>query len=276
MVITGQIQGTFCSQGHKKSANKINFIFKPFLSGKIETVDKARVPKLKKDLLLLEKILKTVDNEMETVQLPKKRQVTHSEKRQEEEQSSGISTLPRQLCPDSIDRLACFESYMVLWLHMVGDTQGKRTYIGKRSGIASGFGNNPSDFGFDDVSHGKTNENIYDILYGKELKAAAALDDDGGKQYEEDGIRHLPNEDRVRQMCSFTKNKNLCSRVKIMNIVSTGLRARATPLLEKKRGLCEGVTDNISCFNRYLGVFANMHSDKEGAHQFVGRRSSNS
>ena len=233
---------------------------------------------------MLDKILDIVDkNEAakENVNVPTKRQFPDPE---EVETMKRYRSLQWQLCPDSVDRLECFESYMVLWLHLVGDRQGKRTYVGKR---ASEFGKQQQqqhvaglmDDSYEDTN-GKANVRLSDILYGKVPNLVrGTLADDSRMQAEDDQVRNLLNEGQIRHMCSNSKNKDLCFRVelaKAMNILFSSLKGPAAkPVLEvklQKRGLCDGVTDTVSCFDHYLGVFANMHPSSGGANQFVGRR----
>ena len=231
---------------------------------------------------MLEKVLDTVDKN-EAANLRTKRQFADLEPLQGDdvETMKRYPNLQWQLCPDSVDRLECFESYMVLLLHMVGDRQGKRTYIGKR---VSGFGIEKQHAGFTDDSYEdinrKANVHLSDILYGKVPNlAVGTLAGDSRKRSEEDEIRNLLHEGQIHQMCSNSKNKDLCLRVelvKAMNTLFNTLKSSAAKsVLEgklQKRGLCDGVADTISCFDHYLGVFANMHPNSGGANQFVGRR----
>ena len=105
------------------------------LAGQVDFGNKVRIQKLQKDLKMLEQVLDTVDEEKArkvNINVPNKRQFVEPERSaiREDDSDQVLKRYPDdlqyQLCPDTVDRLECFESYMVLWLHMVGERQGKK------------------------------------------------------------------------------------------------------------------------------------------------------
>ena len=246
-----------------------------YLIGQVDFGNKARIQKLQKDLKMLEQVLDTVDEEKArkvNINVPNKRQFVEPERSaiREDDRDQVLKRYPDdlqyQLCPDTVDRLECFESYMVLWLHMVGERQGKRTYIGKRS----------SD---DNAAERRPNIRLVDVLLGK----APDLANDSRKQSEDNKVADslLLDANQIRQMCTSSKNKDFCYRLGLTRAMGTffnSLREKSSSssaLVEnnlRKRGLCDGVADTLSCFYHYLGMYAKMHPSSSGPNQFVGRR----
>ena len=245
------------------------------LTGQVDFGNKARIQKLQRDLKMLEQILDSVDEDkarQDIVNVPNKRQFVEPERSaiRADDSDTVLERYPDdvqwQLCPDTVDRLECFESYMVLWLHMVGERQGKRTYIGKRS---------DDDDSIDNTANRKPNLRLTDILLGRDLA------DDRQKQLVDNKVTEslLLDGDQIRYMCSNSRNKDLCYRLGLtkamgtfFNSLAKGSSSSAVANSLRKRGLCDGAADTVSCFDYYLGMYANMHSSSSGANQFVGRR----
>ena len=131
----------------------------------------------------------------------------------------------------------------------------------------------------DDATHTRSNIRLVDVLLGK----VPDLADDSRKQSEDnkDTESLLLDADQIRQMCSNSKNKDFCHRLGLTRAMGTffsSLRAKgssSSAVIEnnlRKRGLCDGVADTLSCFDHYLGMYAKMHPSSSGANQFVGRR----
>ena len=174
-----------------------------------------------------------------------------------------------QICPHFMDKLECFDSIMAVYLDLLGDKQGKRTYIGKR---------NLKNDNIDVTAGGKLHLRLTDILLGK-----VSVNDRARQWVQNEETRNgFTREDKIRQMCSSNKNKDLCNRLGLVNAIGTLFRSSnmqakgsSAPSVEtslRKRGLCDGVPDTVSCFDHYLGMYANMHPSSSGANQFVGKR----
>ncbi len=248
-----------------------------FLSGQKED---SSVKYLKNDLKMLNQIIESVDNEQasKTGELPIKRKFTVSDAGFNSdaiaETMKRYRNMEWQLCPHSVDRLECFESYMSLYLDMVGDKQGKRTYIGKRSsGDEVTTFREEEPISVDNRLNGRKVVSIFDILRGKGPMKAEVSEN----RYDDNETRDVLSEDQIRLMCAGP-HEEFCVKVqleKAMKKLAEELKGSGRATLDnqmRKRGLCDGVSDTVSCFDHYLGMYASMQPSKGGANQFVGRR----
>ncbi len=167
--------------------------------------------------------------------------------------------IKRGLCPDSVDRIKCFDRYMALWLDMVKYRQGKRNFFGpgKRSidvGISGNPMNEPQWRNFAQNLHGESN---------------------GPLENDNDPIV------QVLHLCDNSRNVKSCLKYALTTLIRVEAKEQKRPVQSKgaffgnmeseirKRGLCSHAADTLSCLDSMMGMYADMHS--KSANEFVGK-----
>ena len=143
-----------------------------------------------------------------------------------------------RVCPESMDTISCFDSYMALWLQLVTSQEGKRTFgPGKRSGSEAAGAATDNDLG-------------YDIGEGERVKDCS--EGNGG-----------------REGCLRREIKTLADYFR------RGRRQAEVATTPRKRNVsrvCQE-RDPIRCFEHYLVQLARYESHKQKVKGFVGKRS---
>ncbi len=198
-----------------------------------------------------------------------------------------------QLCPDSVNRIDCFENYMAMWLSMVGDEHGgkRTTYLPgkKRSSTSMDTGRTLCRKGEDTIncisrivkqsppnSHTKHltihNQNIQvdqkndETRKSRELKECAGF----GSTYAcFDNYLHVLIE-MHNQGARHAGKKHFVGR-DLESIEHTVTRVARNAMPD-----CKGFKDRVTCFESYLMAYTTLHGNDQNekklkVKQFIGR-----
>ena len=167
----------------------------------------------------------------------------------------------RGLCPDSIDRIKCFDRYMALWLDMVKYRQGKRNFFG------------PGKRSIDFETSGNSFDN--DLQWENNFAPNLQSENEGPLGNDKDLIV------QVLHICDNSGNVKKCLKYALSTLINIDAKEQLHPVQSReaffrnvgseirKRGLCSHAADTLSCLDSMMGMYADMHS--KSANEFVGK-----